>query len=930
MTWTRRLRSLFRKEALEREFEEELQFHLSMREQWNRDQGMPNPEAKRSARLSFGNPTVWRERLRQVDRMTLPQSLIQDLRFGVRLLLRNVGFTSVAVFALAVGIGINTAAFTAYKTFFERTLDAADPGSMVNLALIKHSGATSPMFSYPDYETYRDQVRSFSGVVAASFPQYLTLAAPGGVALHRDEDGGSLIGRLGLLPEVSNKESAMTLVVSDNYFSVLGVTALRGRTFSAADSKLAASPSVLISGNYWEKRFKRDAGIIGKTVWLNGAAFTIIGITPHNFVGTFVAAPDFWLPLSFEPLVHPGDDWLKDRENGCCHLYARLAPGVSMREAQAEMSLVANHLRSLHNPNNPGPELSEPLNAMVWPGSPFPFPIWQVHKVTISILFVMVAVGMVLVVACANVASLQLARAASRQDELAMRHSLGASQSRLIRQLLTESALLGLVAGVLAFLFSWTFLQASVVLIANAFPDQYGTFVFHVAPDLKVFSFVFVISVFAGILFGLAPALESSRSAASSAIKTHAATSPVRSRRLRNLLITTQVAVSAVLVIAGSMLIHSAIRVLSMDTGYDDSHVIDLTLQFPETKEYTPEHKNALIRDLRTRLLALPGVIGVTTARAPDDGGFRSAAISTNAEEPSIRNVDSYLYYTWIQPNYFQTLGIPMLFGRGFTSEQGQAAPSVVLSESAARRLWPGQNPVGRTLRLATAVLSHQTDEPLPDGPFWRVIGVAHDTRGVLFDGSDSEQIYLPLPDSSLHNYPLLVRTHSNPAQLLSSIQQEMSAIDPNLVARSSTLEQLLRVTAPFIASTLSAAIASTTGILGLLLAAIGIYGTVSYIVVLRTREVGIRMALGAKKRDILNLILRESIRPVLTGLAAGVVLASGVAYLLRHILYGVHAIDGISMGGVSILFLAVASLAALIPSRRALRIEPLVALRHE
>jgi predicted permease len=496
--------------------------------------------------------------------------------------------------------------------------------------------------------------------------------------------------------------------------------------------------------------------------------------------------------------------------------------------------------------------------------------------------------------------------------------------------LLTESALLGLIAGFFAFLFSWAFLQAAVVLIANAFPDQYGTFIFHVTPDLRIFAFVFLISVFAGVLFGLAPALESSRWAVSSALKANAGTSPMRSRHLRNFLIATQVAVSAVLVIAGSTLIHSAIRALRMDTGYDAAHVIDLGLQFPESAEYTADHKTALIRDLRTHLAAMPGVLDVTTARAPDDGEFRSAAVSLNAEKPSPQNMKAYLFYTWIQPNYFQTLGIPMLLGQGFTAKGGQAEASIVVSESAANKLWPGQNPIGRTLRIGTDGFFHGAGEPLPDGPVWRVIGVARDTRGALLDGSDSAQIYLPLSDRYLQNYPILVRTHSDPAQLITSLGPVMGSVDPNLAVRSSTLEQMLRQTEPFLASTLAAAIASTTGILGLLLAAIGIYGTVSYIVVLRTREVGIRVALGAKKYDILALILSESTRPVVAGLSAGVVLASGVAYLLRHVLYGIHTIDVISFGGVSLLFLAVALLAALIPSQRALRVEPVAALRCE
>jgi predicted permease len=673
--------------------------------------------------------------------------------------------------------------------------------------------------------------------------------------------------------------------------------------------------------------FWGDPAIIGKSIRLNGAAVTIVGVTPHNFAGTFIAAPDFWMPLRLEPLVHPGSHLLEDRESACCTLNGRLAPGVDMHAAQVELSLVADHLRALHNPHS---DRSQPVSGLVWPGPPFTLPLVNVPGLTIFILLVMAAAGMVLVVACANVASLQLARAAARQNELSMRISLGASRVRLIRQLLTESALLGLMAGVLGFLFSWGFLQAAVVLTANAFPEQYGTFVFKVTPDPVIFAYAFMVSLGAGVLFGLAPALESSRSSVASALKANASTSPMRSRRLRGFLIATQVAVSAVLVIVGSLLIHSAMRALDMETGYDDAHTIDLTLQFPETAAYTAEHKAALIRTLRTRLASLPGVVDATSARAPDDQEVRGGPVTVNGDKPTRSHLKAWVFYTWIEPNYFRTLDIPLVLGRGLPDDAGSGEPLAIVSESTARELWPGENPLGRTLRIGTDGEYHPAGEAVPDGPSWRVIGVARDTRGVAIDGGDSAQIYIPGADAWPSGSPILIRTQSAPATFNAAIGEVIASVDPNLVAESQTLEQMLRQTGPFIASSLAAAIASTTGSLGLLLAAIGIYGTVSYVVVLRTREVGIRMALGAKKGDILRLILRESSRPVLAGLGAGVVLASGVAYFLRHILYGIHTIDGISFGGVPALFLAIALLAALIPSRRAMRVEPLVALRYE
>jgi predicted permease len=744
MAWISRICALFGREKLAREQDEELAFHLLMREQLNVEQGMTQEEARRDARRRFGNPSLWRERMSEIDLMILPQTILLDLRYGARMLSRNPGFTIAAVLALAIGIGVNTAAFTAYKAFFKRTIDARDSGRMVNLALMLHSGsgdqAVNPLafFSIPDYEAYRDHGRSFDGLIATTNPQFLTLTGAGGVAGQHGSSSGSLVGRLRLLPNNGiNTETASTFLVSENYFSVLGGGALRGRTFAADDSaRLSASPSAMISENYWQKRFSGDPAILGKTIYLNGVAFTIVGITPHNFVGTSVEAPDFWLPLRLEPLIHPEDNWLHNRETLCCRLLGRLAPGVTIDQAQTEMTLLASQLSTLHDPHS---DFGKPANAAVWPGSPFPYPLKLDGGLEYAILLIVVAVGMVLVIACANVASLQLARAASRHNELGMRRALGASRMRIIRQLLTESALLGLIGGAVALLFSWAFLQVVVVLIADAFPAEYGTFIFHVAPDLGIFAYVFCVSLLAGILFGLAPALESSGAALSSALKASSGTGKVRSRRMRNFLMAAQVAVSLMLLIAGSMLTRSAIRALKMDTGYDSERLAMLALRFPEGQKYSAGRQTILVQELRTRLAALPGVAAITSARAPDGDGLRTAAVSLNEEKPSPQNTRAILYYSYVQPNYFHTLGIPLLFGRGFETQGGQPETSVILSESAAQLLWPKQNPIGRSLRLAPGGQFALKGEVGLDGPSYEVIGVARDTRGLLLNGSDSE-----------------------------------------------------------------------------------------------------------------------------------------------------------------------------------------------
>ena len=930
MAWFRRLHSLFGREKLEREHEEELSFHLAMREKLLVEEGMTLTEARREARQRFGNPSLWRERLGEIDMMLLPQTVMQDVRYGFRMLCRNGAFTVVSIFALAIGIGINTAVFTAYKAMIARSVDARDSGNIVSVTQARHSNFTDALFSYPDYLAYRDNLHSFGGLIATGRAyDPVTLTGTGGVLTQRNAATGSLFGRLGLLPPsaiASNAELASVFMVSENYFSVLGVAAIRGRTFDAEDARaLKVTPAVMISENYWRRRFGGDPTILDKVIRLNGAAFAIIGVAPHDFVGTGIATPDFWFPISLESLVHPEDHSLRDRESRCCRLYGRLASGVSVRQAQAEVGLLADHLSTLHDSKS---ELSKRAPTRLSHASPFPGKL--PGGLRLSIALVMAAAGMVLVIACANVASLQLARAASRQNELGMRLSLGASRLRLVRQLLTESALLGIVAGAAGFLVTWALLAVAATIAKDALPVEMGAYIVNVTPDLGILTYVFFLSLGAGILFGLTPALESVRSALSSATKANVATSPRRSRRLRGWLIGSQVAVSLMLMIAGSMLVHSSIRALKVDPGYESKRVVDLSFQFPEGGKYSIDQKLTIVRELRTRIAAMPGVDAITSGSPPTAALLPSAAVSLNGEKPGTGNTRAYLYYGYVQANYFETLAIPLLFGHQFQPQMGQPDDSVIVSESAARQLWPGQNPIGQQLRMSTGRQSHAGNNVLPDGPIFHVIGVARDTRSISLDGSDSRKIYLPLPEDQALYYPLLIRLQADSPPFISTIGSVVSSVDSNLMTSTSTLDQMLRQTEVFFAASFSAAIASTIGLLGLVLVMMGIYSTVSYIVVLRTREVGIRMALGAKRGDILILMLLESARPALYGLLGGLVLAIAASHLLRVVLYGLNTVDGISFGGVSLLFLAIAILAAYMPSRRALRVEPMAALRCE
>jgi predicted permease len=925
-----RLWARFRGRMRKDELDEELQFHLSMREQWNIDRGMPQTQARRNARLRFGNPITWREQMRALDWTTLPRTLLQDVRYGCRTLTHNARFTVVAVFALALGIGINTTTFTAYKGLFRRGVDARDAANIVDVIMQLRLGQREPLFSYPDFQAYRQRAHAFSGLIAQSHEfEQLILSDAGGTLEDRKAASDSLFAKWGLLPSAtlaSKAEVASVFMVSENYFAVLGVTPLRGRFFAEGDeARLAAVPAVLISENYWQKRFAGDPEIVGRAVRLNGAAVVIIGVTPHDFVGTTLGVPDFWIPMSVEPLIHQGDRSLRDEEDRSCRVFGRLAAGVSIDQAQAELSAIAMQQFHAHRNQN---EKDPPQSIHLMPGSPFPRELDS--GLLFAIFLIMAATAMVLVIACANVAALQLARATARQNELRVRVSLGASRGRLVRQLLTESALLGLVAGAAALFCSWVMLRILARLAKDTLPTNMGTFVVHVNPDMQVFLYVLVISLLAGVLFGLAPAMESTRSALSSSLKANSVMSPARSRRLRDWLIGAQVALCFVLLIAGSMMVRSAIHALTMDTGYDTRHVIGLSLQFPEGPEYDSARQSILIDQIADRLASTPGVAAVASGRPPDGGGLRTAGVSVDGQKPDPHRIGAYVFYTFVDANYFDTLGIRIVYGHGFNSQAGTPEPVVVLSEKAAAQLWPGKSPIGRSLRMSTDGQYHEKHELLPDGPSYQVIGIAHDVRGALLDNSDAAQIYVPLPREHRKNYPLLVRAAIPPGQLIRDLSSAIAAADPNVVASAYTLDEMLRQTPPFMVSSIVALIAGTVGLLGLVLAAMGIYGTVSYMVVQRTREVGIRMAMGARKGDVLSLMLRDGSKPVVLGLLAGLALAMGDSYVLRGVLYGIGRVDVVSFLMVSALFLFIAFLASCIPARRAMQVEPAESLRCE
>jgi predicted permease len=928
----RRLGYLFGRDRRADELAEEMELHRILAEQEGLEAGLTPDEAAHHARLRMGNETLAREDARALWSFWFLDELLQDLRYGIRMSTRNGRSTLLAIVALGIGIGLNAAVFTAYKAMVARPLDARAPHEMVNIALTRDTGAAVHQFGYPDYVTYRDSLRSLSGLIASRNSR-VTLSNAGSRISQRTSFAESGLGRLGIIrPGIMNAEFARVHVVSENYFEVLGVKALHGRTFeSIGAAALLAQPSVLISENYWQRRFDGSDDILGKTVHLNGVAVRIVGITPRDFVGADMGTPAFWTPISIEPLLNADDQWLNDTENQRYSLRGRLAPGVAIAQAQAEISAVSDRLRALHDPES---DWARPATALVWPGSPFPLPFWM-YRLDWIVLALTAAALLVLAVGCANVASLQLARARSRQGELRTRLSLGASRQRVVRQLVTESALVGILAGGLALLCTWALLKELAFQYSAAFPVENGSFVFDVTPGLGIVAAVFAVALLAGIFSGLAPALESTRTALAGSVR--AGASSLRTRRLQNTLVGAQVCLSVVLLIGAGALLHSSVRAVKAPTGYDLEQTLLLDFQFPEWVKYREKRKLAVVHQLRARLAAQPGVAAISSARAPDARRFWTAAVTIEQDarpsQPgdSEQNVQSILGFTYVEANFFETLGMPLRLGSGFPSQGSAAQSSVVVSESAAKKLWPDQNPIGRTVRLgSTEERFRRLDELDASGQSYEVVGVVGDKRPLTFERVGAEEIYLALPPEKLAGRPILIRAHADTGTVREALEPLIRSVDANLQASALTLEEMLQSAPLFAVSSMAAAVASMVGGCGLLLALMGIYGTVGYIVALRTREVGIRMAIGAQKRDVVRLILRESFRPVLAGLLLGASLAAGGSYLVHRLVFGVNGFDSMSVVGVALLFLAVTFCAAYPPARRATRIDPMIALRHE
>jgi predicted permease len=859
------------------------------------------------------------------------EGLFADLRYGVRLLRKNPGFTSVAVLTLALGIAVNTTVFTAFHALFLRPRAVKDPDSLASIFRTT-PGEPRGRISYPDYVYYRDNSRSFSAL--SLFATGMTVTSSD-LSATSPEVAPRIAGAVGFqLPQLlqGSARPIMCFFVSGNYFPMLGATPLLGRILLPEDDRLSSPFVALMSGNFWQRQFHSDPKIVGSVLHLNGVAFTVIGVTPVDYLATASFVPDLWvsIPAQIALRATTRED-LENRAVIAGFPMGRLKPGATLSDAQAEVGVLAEQLRTQY------PEAERNMTVGVVSGrnnlAALDSDAWPVVIAALS------AVALLLLIACGNVASLLLARAVVRRKEIAVRLALGAGRPRLLRQLLSESTFLGILAGTLGLPLAGWALRLLVIEIAAALPSFGGTIALEITPDIRIFAFTLLVSCAAGIAFGLAPAFEASKADVNSALKEEGSAfgHHLSRSRLRGLLIAGQIAACLVLLISSALLLRGSERALKIDPGYNAQSVAFLEMYNPKNLHYSQSRLLQLNRDLIEGIVSLPGVRSVSQAsRGPISGGIRWVPVERAgpASLPPTTGVSETptAGYSYVTPNYFDTLGIPIVRGRTFTPREADGqAPVVVISEATARSFWPGEDPIGKLLRIG----SEKGSMPFPDesGPFVassEVIGVARDVRSMDLRKVDESYLYLPLSQSRQWTSTLLVRADGNPTPLLPAIGREFRRVDANLPVLAAPLHTRVSMDPYFVVSRIGGVLASIVGALGLLLACLGVYGMVSYSVAQRTREIGVRMALGAQTVQVLRLVMSEGFRPILSGVAIGIIVSAGVSRALSATLFGLSPLDPVSFAGVSVLLIVIALLATWLPARRATEVDPMVALRYE
>ena len=875
------VRSLFRKEQVYRELDEELGAYLEMAVAEKMKQGMSREEAARRVRWEHGNPEVTKELVRSAAWESWVETGWQDLHFATRTLRKSPGFTAVAVLTLALGIGANTSIFSVVNAVLLRPLPYANPGQLIFVSEAKPGAGISGLgMSYPSFTELQDDHRMFS-------------AAAG------------LAGHALVLTGYGEPSEVSTVVVTSQFFSVLAADPLLGRVFVPEDGQRGAAPVVVLSENLWRSRFAADRGIVGRSIALDMRPYTVIGVMPAGFHTPFLnKASQVWIPLAQDPLFSvwmtrpPQEHWMP--------VIARVRPGLSSAQVQTELDTIGAWLAK-EFPAEKGWALRiEPLQQTI------------TGDVKLPLLLLLGAVGLVLLIACANVANLLLSRATSRSKEIALRIALGAGKGRIARQLLTECALLGVLGGLIGTLVAYWGVATLVPLLPSSLPKYHS-----IRVDGWVLVFALALSLATSLVFGLAPVLFAAGSDPHKELGEGArAGESAGPRRARSFLAAGEIALAMVLLTGAGLLMRSFAELTSVNPGFEPNHVVKAMVSLPQFQYSTPKQWGAFSDELVTRLQALPGMQDSAIAGPlPMVDCCVSLSFQIVGNPPPQAGTADTANYVPASPNYFSVMGIPLLRGRLFNeSDSSSSVPVALISEALAKRYFPNEDPLGRHLTFgfpANGIVSRA------------IVGIVGDIHDVSLGEKPGPMLYVPFSQAPLYGGEVVVKSTLSASAVVSAIRSVTHSIDKNLpVTDIAPLADVLN--ASMAQPRFRTLLLGLFGAIALMLAAVGIFGVISYSVSRRTRELGIRMALGAPPGSVLSMILRETLALTLIGIAAGVPCAVVTARLITHLLFNVPPYDPVTLALVSLVLVAVGALASYIPARRAARIDPLLALRYE
>jgi predicted permease len=869
----------------EEEFSREIEAHLDLEAARLESQGVPAGEARAAARRAFGNVTAARERFHESGRWRWAERLGRDAAYAVRGLRASPAFTVTALLTLAGGIGFNTALFSLLYSLGVRSLPVPEP-ERVATVFQEFSGRVDRMvngsvymLAWNEYLAQRDQNRSFESLAAHAQIQ----ATLGG----------------------ERAQTARVTLASCNYFSTLRVRVARGRGFVADDCARSGGLAVaLVSDAFWRAHFGADSGVIGKIALLNQLPFDIIGVVEPGFGGTDLLASDLWVPVTMQPVLTHGTEDQLVQEMSWLNVTGRLKPGVRESDAAADLTIIARQLDSQH----PGRETRVLVQRGTFGNNPE-----MRQRGGIIALGVLGLGGLVVLIACANLMNLLLARALTRRRELGIRLALGAGRRRLIGQLLTESLLLSILGG------------AAGLVLAERFPRfllgllPLTGLQLDLHPDLRILGFALLTSVLAALAFGLAPAFRATDLSLTAALRNEGTGShgPRGTSRMRNAVVAVQMGGSTLLLVLAALFVRGMQRVASMDPGFATRGIIGVSIN-PGELGYDSTRAQAVYEELALRFRALPAVESLALAsRLPFLGRLSTPVL---AENPAAGSAPTNVQVDFLEVSsaYFSTMSLPIVRGRTFTPTEAVASRvrPVVVSETFARRAWPALDPIGRRFRIGESA--------------YLVIGVARDVHNVSLGDPDGPFVYFPKDASGLvgvMGFTIILRT-ADPAAVMRSIPAIVRQVDPAFAMRIETMEERLALVA--LPTRLAGMLSGLFGLLALAMAVIGVYGVVSYGVSLRRREIGIRLALGATRRDVTALVVRQALVVAGIGVGVGLVVAAGASQLVRSLLFGLSPLDpGALMLAIGLLA-AVAGIAMLAPARRAARIDPAVTLREE